>query len=222
MDILLQEFKTPGNIGAVARVMRNFDFHNLVLIKPQCDHLELKARQRAKQALEVLEKAKVLEEISYDILIGTTSIIGSDYNLRRNTITPEQLAKLNLQGNVGLMIGREGDGLSNEELDACDILVTIPNSPNYHAMNVSHALGIILYELFKANDKEKLGDKTVYASREEKDKLMQLLKEKVKQLNFLDEYKENTQLLVWKKLIGKNNLTKREAMALFGFLKKIK
>ena len=222
MDIILQEFKTPGNIGAVARVMRNFDFHNLVLVNPQCDHLDFKARQRAKNALEVLENARVVDKLNYDTLIGTTSVVGSDYNLRRNSITPEQLAKLDLQGNVGLIIGREGDGLSKEELEACDILVTIQNSPNYHAMNVSHALAIILYELFKVNDKEKLGDKTIYATRIEKDKLMEFLEEKIKQLNFLDENKEKTQIIVWKKLIGKANLTKREAMVLFGFLKKLK
>ncbi len=221
MDIIAQEFKTPGNLGALARVMKNFDFESLVLLNPLCDHLSKEALDRSTHAKEVLENAKVVNELKYDTLIGTTSEIGSDYNLRRNTITPEALAKLNLKGNVGLIIGREGDGLNNKELDECDILVTIPSSVKSPTLNVSHAAAIVLYELFKEKGEEKLGDKTVYATRMEKDKLMELLEEKIKKLKFDNEYKEETQLVVWKKLVGKGNLTKREAMALFGFLKKI-
>ena len=201
--------------------MKNFDFEQMVLLNPACDHLCKEAMDRATHAKEILESAKVVKELKYDTLIGTTSEIGSDYNLRRNTISPEDLAKLDLKGEVGLIIGREGDGLNNKELDQCDILVTIPSSVKSPTLNVSHAASIVLYELFKASGKEKLGDKTEFATRIEKDKLMELLQEKIKKLNFDNEDKEETQLVVWKKLVGKGNLTKREAMALFGFLKKI-
>jgi len=222
MDIIAQEWKTPGNIGALARVMNNFGFTNLVLLNPQCDHVSEEAMNRSKHAKSILQNAKVVDKLEYDTLIGTTSEIGSDYNLRRNTISPEQLSKIELKGRVGLIIGREGDGMNNEEVEQCDILVTIPTSPTYPTLNVSHAATVILYELFKNSKEEKITDQTEYATREEKDNLMNLLEEKMKTLDFLDEYKEQTQKIVWKKLIGKSNLTKREAMALFGFLKKIK
>ncbi len=221
MDIIAQEFKTAGNIGALARAMKNFGFTNLKLLNPKADHLSKESIDRSTHAKDLLEKAEIISELNYDTIIGTTSILGSDYNLRRNSLTPEEFAKLNLEGTSCLIIGREGDGLTNEELDECDILVTIPSSLDCKALNVSHAAAVILYEIFKHSNKEKLGDKTTYASREEKDKLMELLQEKIKKMAFINEYKEQTQILVWKKLIGKSNLTKREAMALFGFLKKI-
>ena len=222
MDIIAQEFRTPGNIGALARAMKNFGFTNLVLLNPQCDHMDEEAIRRSSHAPEILKEAKVVDKLNYDTLIGTTAIIGSDYNLRRNTITPEELSKMNLKGRVGLIIGREGDGLRNEELEECDILVTIPTSTKYPTLNVSHAATIILYELSKNSNQEKLGDDIEYALREDKDALMKLLKEKIKELPFQDEFKEQTQITVWKKIIGKSNLTKREAMVLFGFLKKLK
>jgi tRNA/rRNA methyltransferase len=222
MDIIAQEFRTSGNIGALARAMKNFGFKNLVLLNPQCNHLDDEAIRRSSHAPEILKEAKVVDKLNYDTLIGTTAIIGSDYNLRRNTITPEELSKMNLKGNVGLIIGREGDGLKNDELEQCDLLVTIPTSTKYPTLNVSHAATIILYELSKNSNQEKLGDDTEYALREDKDALMNLLKEKIKELPFQDKFKEQTQIIVWKKIIGKTNLTKREAMVLFGFLKKLK
>ena len=222
MDIIAQEFRTSGNIGALARAMKNFGFNNLVLLNPQCNHLDEEAIRRSSHAPEILKGAKVVDKLDYDTLIGTTAKIGSDYNLRRNTITLEELSKMNFKGRVGLMIGREGDGLTNEELEGCDILVTIPTATEYPTLNVSHAATIILYELSKKTEASKVGDNIEYASREDKDALMKLLKEKIKELPFQDEFKEQTQITVWKKIIGKTNLTKREAMVLFGFLKKLK
>ncbi len=221
MDIIAQAWKTPGNLGALARAMHNFDFHNLVLWRVDCDHLIKEAMDRACFAKDILRNAQIKETLDYDTLIGTTSILGSDYNLRRNTITVEELAKMDLKGRVGLIIGREGDGLSNEELEACDIVVTVPTHPESRVMNVSHAATVMMYELFKASSKKKLGDDTVYANRQEKDKLMELIEKRMETMNFDTGWKEQTHRIVWKKIIGKANFTKREAMAMFGFFKKL-
>jgi tRNA/rRNA methyltransferase len=221
MDIIAHSWKTPGNLGALARAMHNFNFSSLVLWNPKCHHLAKEALDRACFAKDILENASVVEDLHYDTLIGTTSIIGSDYNMRRNTISPEELATMELHGTVGLIIGQEGDGLTNEELDQCDILITIPTFPESRVMNVSHAATVIMYELFKQSGKEKLGENIEYATRIEKDHLMQLIETKMKDMRFNNEHQQETQLIVWKKLIGKSNLTKREAMVLFGFVKNI-
>ena len=221
MDIIAQEWKTPGNVGALARVMNNFDFHNLILLNPQCDHLCKEALDRSTYAKDILREAKVVDELNYDVLIGTTSALGSDYNIRRIPIKPEQLATMDLRGKIGLMIGREGDGLTNEELAKCDIVVTIPTSKNYPTMNVSHASAILLYELFIHSDKEKVDDHIKFATKEDKERLELLMEEKLRKMSFTTEDKRETQRRVWKKLIGKSNLTKREIMALYGFIKKI-
>lgn len=223
MDIIAQEFKTPGNIGALARVMHNFDFDRLILWNPQCDHLCKEALDRATHAKEILHHVRIIDTVeSYDVLIGTTSIVGTDYNVVRNVIPISKLATMPLKGKVGLIFGREGDGLTTEELKKCDIVVTIPTTKKSPTMNVSHAAAIVLYELFTHTKKQKTGDTIPYAGKKEKEQFMQLLEKKLKMMSFPTEEKRETQRMVWKKVIGKSMLTRREIMALFGFLKRIK
>ena len=170
MDIIAQDFQTPGNIGALARAMKNFEFANLVLLNPKCNHLDKESLDRATHAKEILKNARIIKNLDdYDTIIGTTAILGTDFNLQRNPITPEQLSKMTFKGKVGLIIGREGDGMHNEELLKCDIIVTIPTSKKYPTMNVSHAATIILYELFKRSKAEKVGDSIRHATKEDKE-----------------------------------------------------
>src|SRR3989338_7908791 len=93
MEIILMEPRRQENLGAVARAMKNFDFENLVLISPKC-RIGVKARKVAKHANDILDKAKIKKSSylkNYDYLIGTTAILGTDYNIPRNTISIEQL-----------------------------------------------------------------------------------------------------------------------------------
>ena len=94
ISVILIEPETPGNIGAIARVMKNFEFNELVLINPKCKHLSKEALDRSTHAKSILKKAKV-KKINYlkqfDYLIATTAKLGTDYNIPRSPITPEQL-----------------------------------------------------------------------------------------------------------------------------------
>ncbi len=221
MDIVLQEFQTPGNIGAVARSMKNFNFTNLILLNPKCNHLDKEALDRATHAKDILQKAKIVKELKYDTFIGTTAILGTDYNLTRTVITPETLAKKNIKGKVALIIGRENHGMSNEELEKCDIIVHIPASKKYPTLNAAQAATILLYELFKTQKTEKTGQNIPLATAKNKERILELIKQKIEILEFSTIQKKRTQLLTWKNILGKSNLTKRELMSLYGFLKKI-
>src|SRR3989338_2967172 len=216
MDIILQESKNAGNIGAIARAMKNFEFSNLILLNPQCNHLSKEAIDRATHAKEILQNAKIIKKLDYDTIIGT------DYNLNRTPISPETLAKMQLKGKVGILLGREDHGLNNEELESCDIIITIPSSKKYPTMNVSQAAVILLYELFKHSKKIKNGENIKLATKEQKEILLKLIEERTQKMAFSTEYKKETQKRVWKTVIGKSNLSKRKIMALFGFMKKIK
>src|SRR3989344_1043349 len=122
ISVILIEPETSGNIGYVARVMKNFGFKELILINPKCDHLNLEAMSRATHAKNVLKSARIsdfsiLKE--FDYLIATTAIIGTDYNIPRSPISIEELARKisGIKGKIGLMIGREGSGLNNKEIE---------------------------------------------------------------------------------------------------------
>jgi tRNA C32,U32 (ribose-2'-O)-methylase TrmJ len=112
--------------------------------------------------------------------------------------------------------------LNNEEIAACDFTVTIPTSKKYGTMNISHATTIILYEIFLTLQTESIISHINPISGKEKEQLLKILEDKLKKMHFNTEEKRNTQRTVWKKLVGKSFLSKREAYALMGFLKKIK
>ncbi|MEK6963069.1 MAG: RNA methyltransferase [Nanoarchaeota archaeon] len=226
LTVVLVEPETSGNVGAVARVMANFGYSKLVLINPQCKINE-EARNRAKHAQKILQQAvvKKWEHLKrYDYLIGTAGKSTSSYNLRRIPLTPSQCAlrisKLR-KTKIALLLGREGNGLYNEELQQCDFVVTIPATSNYPSLNLSHALAVLLYELFVHSAKDKITDAYVPIDQKDKERLLRLIHEALDRTRFVPDTKRITQKTIWQRLLAKSFLTKREAYALMGFIKKI-
>ena len=230
ISVILVEPEWASNVGAVARVMGNFDFKDLVLVDPKCNFLDLDGVKRAKHALPILKNAKKMKWKGlekFDLLIATTSKLGSDYNIPRLPIGASQLSlklsKIDLKRRkVGILFGREGEGLHNDEIKRCDMIVSIPTSVKYPVLNLSHSVGIVLYELFKQGSKEKLGEKFDLITGTEKKKLLGLIDSKIQKMEFRTSDKRKNMKLLWRKLIGKSFLTKREAFGLFGFFRKIK
>jgi TrmH family RNA methyltransferase len=227
VKVVLVEPEKSGNVGAVARVMANFGFKDLILIDPKCKHMCQTARNRAKHAQKVLKSTKTRTwkylKKNYT-LVATTAQLGTDYNIPRSPISPSQLSQLiadkKIRKDVAVVFGRESSGLSNEEILECDFVVTIPADKKYPVLNLSHSIAIILYELSKQKP-GKTGEHIVFASKKEKEQLMKLLKKVLSKMKFATPAKKQTQIKVWKRMIGKSFLTKREAFALMGFFKKL-
>lgn len=222
ITVILVEPENSGNIGAVARVMKNFGFSSLVLVNPKCK-IDDAALNRAKHAKDVLENAKIVDTTllkEFDYLIATTSRIGTDYNIARTPLSPKILSeKLNKlkNCNIGIVFGREGSGLNNEEVLMCDFVVTIPSSAEYGALNLSHAVGIILYELFVTKKQKTITP----ISNKEKNQILKMFDLVFEDLKFQTKEKKETQKVLWNRIIGKSFLSKREAYAMMGFLRKI-
>ncbi|MFH2028049.1 MAG: RNA methyltransferase [Nanoarchaeota archaeon] len=229
ISVILVEPKLSANVGAISRTMKNFNFTSLILINPRCNHLSQMAKNRAKHANDVLEKAKIKTESylkTFDYLISTTARLGKDYNIPRSPISPKQLAEkladIDKKKKIGILIGRESDGLTNEEILNSDFTVSIPSSPKYGTLNISHAVSIILYELFQISSQIKTTDHFVTASKIEKEVILKKIDQILDKMQFTTKEKKQTQKIIWKRILGKSFLTKREAFALIGFLNKIK
>ncbi|MBN2422633.1 TrmJ/YjtD family RNA methyltransferase [Candidatus Woesearchaeota archaeon] len=234
ITLVLIESENSGNLGAIARSMKNFDLSRLILINPKTDHLNDEALGRAKHSKEILKKA-IIKDYSYfteqskdsifkdfDLIIGTTSVLGSDYNIPRLPLTPGKLAEtLDFNKKTALVFGRDGSGLNNEEIRRCNLVVTIPSSKNYPALNISHAASIVFYELYKIHGKNKLNNHIALASAKEKEVILEKITNILDKLEFQTKEKKQTQKLVWKNIVNKGFLTKREAFALLGFLRKL-
>lgn len=225
LSIIIVEPENDGNVGAIARAMMNFNFSDLILVNPKCDHLSETAINRARHADTILKKAKIVKKIpKMHTLIGTTARLGTDFNVPRSPMSPDQLIDLlpKSKQNMGLVFGRETTGLTNEEVQQCDFVVTIPTKREYQSLNLSHAVAILLYELYKHSGDVKPHEKVTMASEREKKQVIIMFKDVIGKLHFPTPTKKQTQLKVWKRIMGKSFLTKREAYALMGFFKQAK
>jgi tRNA/rRNA methyltransferase len=228
ISIVLVGIETAGNVGSIARVMKNFGLKELVLVDPKCDPQSKEAWDRAAHARDVLKKA-VVADFSYlkryDYLVGTTAKLGSDYNIPRIPMTPAELAgklgEVDRKTKIALLFGRESSGLLNEEIQKCDFTVTIPASKEYPTLNVSHAVAVMLYELSREELSANVKERYTPISGKEKEVALGKIDIILNKMRFATPEKRETQKRLWKRMIGKSMLTKREAFALLGFLRKL-
>ena len=227
--VIVVEPKYSGNIGAIARVMANFDFKNLYLVGP-CN-LDDECYQRAVHAQDILKNAKIFKDYKkafkeMDYLVATSSIESDNdkKHLRNATNLEDLTGKLvELKGKVGLIFGREDYGLYNEEIALCDSLLRIPTSDAYLSMNLSHAVGIVLYSLFIKKDLSKKETKVIEGL--EKEKLYGSFETLLNKINYPEHKKDKTNIM-FKRLMGRAMPSKWEYHTLMGVfsktLKKIK
>jgi len=225
--VVLVEPEFSGNIGFIARVMMNFGFKNLILVNPKAS-LDDTAYIFASHADSVLDEARIISSLDelvseFDFIVGTTSKVGSDYNVLRIPITPRRLAKslADVEGKIAIMFGRESIGLTNKELALCDVIVSIPSSDVYPVLNVSHAVAIILYELFTYGLKKR--GKTLKfreASRVEKEILLRYFDRILEAVDYPD-YKRRIAQTIFRHVIGRSFISGREAHTLMGVFRSV-
>ena len=152
--VVLVEPLNDGNIGAVARSMKNLGLEELVLVRPCAVGEE--ALKRAMHGIDVLKEAKTVyseDEALKDVdFVAATSGVDtiSEKKFPRISTTPRAFAEKikDADGTIALVFGREDFGLDNELIKRSDFLITIPANPKYSILNISHAVSIVLYELF--------------------------------------------------------------------------
>ncbi|HUR70314.1 MAG TPA: TrmH family RNA methyltransferase [Candidatus Thermoplasmatota archaeon] len=154
-SVFLVEPQYRDNVGHTARSMLNFGVGELVLVN--ASPVDEDMRQRAVHAQGVLDHARHFASLAdakphFDLLVGFAARISTlDKAHRRMSESLEVVARRldGIGGRIGLVFGREDFGLSNEDVELCDILCTIPTSPHYRSMNLSHAVTVALYELMR-------------------------------------------------------------------------
>jgi tRNA/rRNA methyltransferase len=149
VSLTLVEPRGPVNVGHVARLVQNFGVEKLYLVAPKVD-LSV-AAVYASHASEVLDRAVVtsFEKVrkENDLLVATTAVRASKKsNVIRRTVGPDSLhAILTNAKSSSLVFGRDTTGLTNREIQQCDVTFTIDTSPAYRALNIGHAAAIVLY-----------------------------------------------------------------------------
>ncbi|EKQ54894.1 MAG: RNA methyltransferase, TrmH family, group 1 [Methanobacterium sp. Maddingley MBC34] len=224
--VVFVEPETPGNIGFLARTMKNFGLKQMVLINPcPLEHDSYYMAMHAREIIYNRQEYHSLEEFlktgKIDFAVGTTGEAGGSYNIPRIAVTPDNLAQsLNVDGKIALILGREGDGLTNQELELCDVVVSIPTHESYPILNVTHAAAIIFYELFK-NEKPYPVEDMDKASLTEKHDLIKYMDEVLDNLDYPPHKKKNAST-VFRRVIGRAFISGREAHTLKGMFRRIK
>lgn len=217
--VVLVEPKYDGNVGAVARAMKNFGLRELLLVKP-CQIGE-EARRRAMHGLDVLESAKTFDGLddaikNADMVVGTTGIdTKSEKKFLRIPISPSEFAERakDVGGHIAILFGREDFGLLNGELRKCDLLVTIPTDARYPILNVAQAAVIIFYELFQKPGKSRGRQ----ASAMEKERLHDAFASLLAATNYPSHKLERTKVM-FRRMLGRAAPSKWEFHALMGVL----
>ncbi|MHA1590780.1 MAG: RNA methyltransferase [Candidatus Njordarchaeales archaeon] len=221
--------KYPINIGFTARVIKNFGFRNLILIAPRCE-LDDIARRFAAHAQDLLDSAEVFSSISEFIeakgihfIIGTTARVGGDKNPRRTALLSTMLREYIFPegSRIAVLFGSEDTGLSNKELNMCDVVVTIPTSEEYPVMNLSHAVAIIAYELaIMLRTMRKLPYRP--SSPHEREILISYMERLIEEvMGDAPEGKVEIYKGIVKNFISRAFLTGREVHSLIGFFRRI-
>ena len=155
LRIVLVEPSHPGNIGAAARAMKVMGLRQLVLVNPRF-FPDPEATALASGAEDILESAQVCADLDA-ALRGCHKVYGTSARDRRihwPVCTAREAAGEILEalgtGDCALLFGRERTGLSNAELDRCQVLVHIPTVDEYHSLNLGQAVQVLAYELHLA------------------------------------------------------------------------
>lgn len=171
--VILVETTHPGNIGAVARAMKNMGLHDLRLVSPKI-FPSADATSRASGADGILTDAVVCGTLD-EALTDCDLVMGA--SARRRTISWPELtshdgallaAEESRSSKVAILFGRENSGLTNEELDRCHYLLHIPCNPEFSSLNLGAAVQVVAYELRMAV----MGaDKAVKTAKKSEDRL---------------------------------------------------
>ncbi|MEA2070566.1 MAG: RNA methyltransferase, partial [Asgard group archaeon] len=221
--VVLVEPEGPANIGSVARVMKNFGFKDLVLINPQTS-LTGDSYKYAMHAKEILENHQeydslddFLPKVTY--VIGTTAQIITDIGSTNARIAvrsddPSLKNVWSFDGDVAILFGRESTGLTNNEINLCDMTIHIPAAEEYYVLNLAQSVGIILYSLYLHQlDPERI--KYRQAKRNEKEKLINFFAQAVSVLGF-HQRKEEILVRRFRNIIGRSFVSGKEAVSLMG------
>lgn len=223
--VVLVEPKYSGNIGSVARCMKNFGVKDLIMVNP-CE-IDDTAYMMAMHARDILENSRIFPDLEsalneIDLAVATTSVIEEHRKacLRKAYTLREFVEDVrDFGGKVGLIFGREDYGLYNHEIKECDILLTIPTSKEYPSLNLSHAVGIVLYELFSSKFDRRVRDRNI--GTVEKRKMMETLRDILDHLEYPDHKRGKAEITL-RRVIGRAKLTELEYHLLMGILGMIK
>jgi len=228
-EIVLVNTQLPENLGATARCMLNFQFEKLRLTSPKFSLDNEKIIPVCAGADKVIKKAKIFETFSdsikdFNYVIATSNRVRSQ---KKNEISFRKLKEIILKNyKIAIVFGPEKSGLDNEDLSLCDYTIKINSNQNFSSLNLSHAVALVCYNIFKLlSRKDNSHKKKIVKNIAKKNELLsfyKILEKSLDRSNFFN-VKERKKITFQKikNIFCKYKLSSEEVRTLISIFKKI-
>ena len=228
--IILVRPQLSENIGMAARAMDNFGLSKLSIVCPRDGWPSKKAESSAKHAFTIINKARVYDRLedaifNFDLVIATSN--------RKRFLTKKKYNSFHTLKNkiidfkkTAILFGPENSGLSNQDIRLANFLFTIPTHKTNKSLNLSHAVSLISYEIFKSNNSSTKNVSSSNLDKVNKLELSNFIRFLVKDLDirgfFSPIEKKASMIDNIYSIFNKFDLSKKELRMLWGMHKKLK
>ena len=226
--IVLDHPDESRNIGAACRAMANNDISDLRIVGNKADYDIEHIHVLAIHAGAIFDNARFYNSITEAtadcaICAGTTRRRGKK---RGKLLLPEEFADMaddmtegsttEAGGKVAVIFGNERTGLTDEQLDECNLGVTIPSSDSFGSLNLSHAVQIMSYHLFRKSLLEKKGEYRGYTplTLERVDKTVKIITDNMQKIGFFKMPGREDMENFWRSILSRASLSEGEAQYL--------
>ena len=212
------------NIGSCARALKNFGFSNLNIVSPRDPWPNTKAKMTSVGAYNIVQKANIYKNVSdavknFDVVFASTA--------RKRDVNKKHISIINFvkllskyqNTNIGIMFGAEASGLSNNDLSLSNFIIQIPTSSKLTSLNLSHAVIIICYEIYKSLNFTQFKKEIMLTKLSSKSSIKNLIKFLEKMLDkkkfFKPPEKKKSMILNINNIFGRLELSDKELRILF-------
>lgn len=153
--LVLVEPQDLVNIATAIRVAKNFAITQVRLVAPR-EYDAYRIEGIAHNTADVLDRLVIVDtlEQALEDVVWSVALTARERRAKRTVLRPRSaaqgLVERAAEGPVAFVAGREDKGLTNEELDRCHALVTIPTNPDHRSLNLGHAVAVMAWECWMA------------------------------------------------------------------------
>lgn len=221
----------PGNLGAVARLMANFGFRDLILVDSRVDPADRDARRQSTHGEWILDASRAVPDLPAALegcLCAAATSARAGILLRGHAQEPAAAAQALLphldHGRIALVFGPEPSGLTNDEITLCQHLIEIPAEASYPALNLAQAAAICLYEMRQAvlAKSSVLVEDEPPADFDLQQRMFGSLQSALEDIHYLYGPKGPVLMHGLRQLIGRARPTETEAKLLLGLARQIR
>ncbi len=233
LDIVLVKNRFPENVGMVARACANMGADHISLVSPELWQINKAMPLATARGKNILENINIYDELSdaiapYALVVGSTARTGG---WRRELLSPEQAANeictvLQEGSRVCIVMGPEDKGLTNEEIECCQRLVTIPTA-GASSLNLAQATLLLLYECLKAIQKpykqeSRVEESPIRISAQDQARLYEHLKDMLLHIDYLHGDNPDYFLMPLRRFLGRVSIRRHEYDALMGVCRQVR